>query len=97
MKLEPCAHVRLSVLGPGQVGGKRWCPARQVRLSKRLCHSVEDVFGELEATALEGGTDRRHVRVAEQEEDVDGVHVLLKETSTFHKVRDFETAELSDD
>jgi hypothetical protein len=26
-------------------------------LSKRLCHPVEDVFGELEATALEGGPD----------------------------------------
>jgi len=41
------------------------------------------VFGELEATALEGGPDRRHVRVAEQEEDVDAVHVLLKEIVSY--------------
>jgi hypothetical protein len=65
----------------GRWGCNRWCPAGQVRLSKRLCNPVEDVFGELEATALEGGPDRRPVRVAEQEEDVDGVHVLLKETA----------------
>ena len=33
-------------------------------------------LGELEAPALEGGADRRHVRVAEQEqEDVVEVHV----------------------
>ena len=50
-------------------------------VSKRLCPPVEDVFGELEATALEGATDRRHVRVAGQEEDLDAVHVLLKETA----------------
>ena len=86
-----CAPVRLSVLGPGQVGGKRWCPARQVRRSKRLCHPVEDVSGELEARALEGGPDRRPGPVATSRwtaliaRPLDGSLRSEKETAAFRR------------